>query len=69
MRPLFSRRTRGKEAAGSEEPREKSDSPGRSDQNLNLHKSGSIPSESQRFAHLGVLADVEHAQKVAPEEW
>ncbi|CAF9925812.1 hypothetical protein IMSHALPRED_006787 [Imshaugia aleurites] len=68
MRPLFSR-SRGKQDPGAEQGQEKSDSRGRSDQSLSLQESRSIPSQSKAFAHLGVLADVEHEQESAPEKW
>ena len=69
MRPLFSRK-RGRHGSGlDQEEREKSDSRGRSDQSLYLHEERSVPSESKRFAHLGVLADVENVHEVAPEKW
>lgn len=73
MRPLFSR-TRAKVGSGAEREREqeqeKSGSRGRSNQSLSSQESKSVPSQSRHFAHLGVLADVEHAQEeVAPEKW
>lgn len=62
MRPLFSRK-RGRHGSEPEQVQEKSESLGHSDQSL------SVPSESKRFAHLGVLADVERVQEVEPERW
>ncbi len=67
MRPLFTR-PRGRRDAGAEQLQEKSDSRGGSDPSLSL-ESKSIPSQSKHFAHLGVLADVEHGQEVSPEKW
>lgn len=68
MRPLFGH-TRGGLDSGDERGQGKSDSRGGSDPSLSLHESRSIPSQSRHFAHLGVLADVEHALEVTPEKW
>lgn len=68
MRPLFGR-PRSKVGSGADNCQAKSDSRGRSDQSLSLHESRSMPSQSQGFAHLGVLGDVEHAQEVTSEKW
>ena len=68
MRPLFSHR-KGRRDFGDEQGQEKSDSRGGSDHSLSLQESRSIPSQSRHFAHLGVLADVEHAQEVTREKW
>lgn len=67
MRPLFSRAT-GKFGSGSEESGMKN-SPG-SDPSLNLKQTPSDPSQSRKFAHIGVLGNLEHGQtrEVSPSE-
>ena len=59
MRPLFSRAT-GKFGSGSGESGMQNGA--RSDPSLNLQQTPSEPSESRKFAHIGVLGDLEHDQ-------
>ena len=70
MYPLFSR-SRSKGSSGGQRLQEKSSPRGTSDNTMTPPGSSRTPpSESQQWAHVGVLAnDVEHAQEVAPQKW
>ena len=69
MRPLITG-PRSTSGSGTEQGQEKSDLRGRSDQSLSQHGSSkSLPSESQRWAHLGVLANVDDVHEEVPQKW
>lgn len=59
MRPLFSRAT-GVFGPGSGKSGMKNGS--ESDPSLNLQQTPSDPSQSRKFAHIGILGDLEHGQ-------
>ena len=69
MRPLFTR-SRKTQGSGAETGQEKSGPPNNSNRSLSTKGSAkSLPSESQHFAHLGVLSDVENVREARPQEW
>ena len=67
MRPLFSR-ANGKFGSGSGKSGMKNDAG--SDPSLSLQQTPSDPSQSRKFAHIGVLGDLEHGQsrRISPSE-